>query len=56
VGVGDVTGDRTDDLLGRTPGGDVWLLPGIAPTLDHPAGALGPRQYVASGWGGFRLG
>lgn len=50
IGAGDINGDRIPDLIVREVGtGDLYLLPGTG-------SGLGPRRFVASGFGNYDLG
>ena len=50
VGVGDVNGDGSADLLAREKGtGIIWLLPG------KTSGGFAPRMWVANGFAGYSL-
>ncbi|WP_109447477.1 VCBS repeat-containing protein [Streptomyces sp. ICBB 8177] len=44
VGAGDLTGDGVPDIVATTPGGTLYLYPGLG------NGAFGSRRAIGSGW------
>ncbi|MEU6222040.1 VCBS repeat-containing protein [Streptomyces sp. NPDC047022] len=47
VGAGDLTGDGIADIVATTPGGSMYLYPGLS------NGKFGGRTYIGHGWQGY---
>ncbi len=47
VGAGDLTGDGIADIVATTPGGSMYLYPGLG------NGKFGGRTYIGHGWQGY---
>ncbi|MEU7058207.1 VCBS repeat-containing protein [Streptomyces sp. NPDC046197] len=47
VGASDLTGDGIPDIVATTPGGSMYLYPGLG------NGTFGSRTYIGSGWQGY---
>ncbi|UXY20396.1 VCBS repeat-containing protein [Streptomyces cynarae] len=47
VGAGDLTGDGIADIVATTPGGSLYLYPGLG------NGKFGSRRYIGYGWQGY---